>query len=109
MREDVFSLQEGQLVIQWPDELSADSLQEVFEYLEIWKRIRLRDSPAGLAEFNASPVEHDPAPKNPSPVGLVEQLCGPICSASGIPVANCDCAEECVPASDLGLGNRGVL
>jgi hypothetical protein len=38
MRQDVFSLSEGTVTIQWPTPLSADSIQDVKEWLEIVQR-----------------------------------------------------------------------
>jgi hypothetical protein len=38
MRQDVFSLTEGTITIQWPTPLSADSIQDVKEWLKIVER-----------------------------------------------------------------------
>jgi hypothetical protein len=38
MKEDVFSLSEGRVVIQWPTPLSADSIQDVKDWLKIVER-----------------------------------------------------------------------
>jgi hypothetical protein len=38
MKEDVFSVNEGKLVLQWPTPLSADSIQDVKDWLEIMQR-----------------------------------------------------------------------
>ena len=37
-REDVFSLQEGNVSIQWPSSLSRESYQDLADWLEILKR-----------------------------------------------------------------------
>jgi hypothetical protein len=38
MKEDVFSLSEGRVVIQWPTPLSADSIQDLKDWLKIVER-----------------------------------------------------------------------
>jgi 5-bromo-4-chloroindolyl phosphate hydrolysis protein len=38
MKEDVFSLQEGDVTFQWPESLSKDSYQD----LEDWTKLMLR-------------------------------------------------------------------
>jgi len=38
MKEDVFSLQEGDVTLQWPEALSAESYQD----LEDWTKLLLR-------------------------------------------------------------------
>jgi hypothetical protein len=38
MRQDVFSIEEGVVTIQWPNALSKDSLQDIQDWLEIIKR-----------------------------------------------------------------------
>ena len=39
MREDCFTLPEGVLVIQSPAPMGAESCREVFEFLDLWKRV----------------------------------------------------------------------
>jgi len=38
MRQDVFSLTEGEAVIRWPTPLSADSIADLDEWLDLVKR-----------------------------------------------------------------------
>ena len=38
MRQDVFSVTEGDVVLSWPASLSADSIQEVKDWLKIAER-----------------------------------------------------------------------
>jgi len=38
MRQDVFSLAEGEAVIHWPTPLSPDSIADLEEWLELVKR-----------------------------------------------------------------------
>lgn len=38
MRQDVFSVEEGAVTIQWPVALSNDSLKDIEDWLEIVKR-----------------------------------------------------------------------
>lgn len=38
MREDVFSVPEGRVTLQWPAELSAESIQDIKDWLEIAQR-----------------------------------------------------------------------
>jgi hypothetical protein len=38
MHEDVYSIPEGRIVVQWPATLSAESLQEVKDYLKLLER-----------------------------------------------------------------------
>jgi len=42
MTEDRFNLPEGEFVIQCPSDLSPISVDEIFAFLEVWKRIRFR-------------------------------------------------------------------
>jgi hypothetical protein len=37
-RRDVFSLQEGEVSVQWPSTLSPESLQDIEDWLDILKR-----------------------------------------------------------------------
>jgi hypothetical protein len=55
MRQDVFSLAEGEAVIHWPDPLSADSINDLEEWLELVKRKIKRsaaESPQNPAEMS---------------------------------------------------------
>lgn len=45
MRQDVFSLAEGEAVIHWPSPLSPDSIQDLEEWLELVKRKIRRSGP----------------------------------------------------------------
>lgn len=38
MREDVFCVAEGKVTFQWPMPMSADSIQDVQDWLELVKR-----------------------------------------------------------------------
>ncbi len=38
IREDIFSLDEGNFLIQWPDPLSAESFEDLKGYIEICLR-----------------------------------------------------------------------
>src|ERR1700691_5263247 len=38
MQEDVYSLPEGRIVVQWPSALSAGSIKEVKDYLKLLER-----------------------------------------------------------------------
>jgi hypothetical protein len=38
MREDVFSLSEGEVVLRWPTPLSAESIQDLKDWLKIVER-----------------------------------------------------------------------
>jgi hypothetical protein len=38
MRQDVFSLTEGEVVLNWPTPLSADSIEEFTDWLELVKK-----------------------------------------------------------------------
>jgi hypothetical protein len=38
MQEDIFSLSEGRVVIQWPSPLSAESIQDLKDWLKIVER-----------------------------------------------------------------------
>lgn len=46
MREDVFSLAEGKVTIQWPTPLSADSIQDLKDWLKILERKIARSATA---------------------------------------------------------------
>ncbi|MGA2849373.1 MAG: hypothetical protein ABSE46_10280 [Terracidiphilus sp.] len=47
MREDVFSLAEGNVTFQWPAPLSPDSIQDLKDWLKILERKISRPAPAG--------------------------------------------------------------
>ena len=44
MQEDVYSLPEGRIVVQWPTALSAESVQEVKDYLKLLERKIMRST-----------------------------------------------------------------
>jgi hypothetical protein len=44
MQEDVYSLPEGRIVVQWPTALSAESIQEVKDYLKLLERKIMRST-----------------------------------------------------------------
>jgi hypothetical protein len=44
MHEDVYSLPEGRVVVQWPGTLSAESIQEVKDYLKLLERKIMRST-----------------------------------------------------------------
>jgi hypothetical protein len=44
MQEDVYSLPEGRIVVQWPTVLSAESVQEVKDYLKLLERKIIRST-----------------------------------------------------------------
>jgi hypothetical protein len=44
MNEDVYSLPEGRIVVQWPTPLSAESVQEIKEYLKLLERKIMRST-----------------------------------------------------------------
>jgi hypothetical protein len=44
MQEDVYSLPEGRIVMQWPSALSAESVQEVKDYLNLLERKIVRST-----------------------------------------------------------------
>jgi hypothetical protein len=75
VRQDVFSLAEGPVTIQWPASISADSFQDVGDWLDIVKRKigrsvqtkpgRVGFGPDDLADGDyASPVVQAPNPPN---------------------------------------------
>jgi len=41
-REDVFTVNEGTLIISCPDPLCMDSFSDIEEFLDLWLRIRRR-------------------------------------------------------------------
>lgn len=45
MREDVFSLAEGNVTFQWPSPLSADSVADLKDWLKILERKVSRSTP----------------------------------------------------------------
>lgn len=49
VRQDTFTLDEGQAVLQWPDRLSADS----FEYFESWIHLQLKKIKGSIAAPDA--------------------------------------------------------
>ena len=49
MQEDIYSLPEGRVVIQWPSELTPESIQDVKDWLKLVKR-KISRSPAPKGE-----------------------------------------------------------
>ena len=54
MKEDIYSVSEGRLVIQWPSPLSKESAQEIIEFLNLVHRKIVRDSMQ--SESDADPL-----------------------------------------------------
>jgi hypothetical protein len=50
MRQDIFSLAEGTVLIQWPTPLSADSIQDLKDWLKIVERKITRSEAASVDE-----------------------------------------------------------
>lgn len=57
MQEDVYSLPEGRVIVQWPASLSAESVQEVKDYLKLLERKIVRSMTDSKERVNAQAQE----------------------------------------------------
>ncbi len=60
MKEDVFSLQEGDVTLQWPASISADSYQD----LEDWTKLMLRKIKRSVEVERDPPDDEDRDPRD---------------------------------------------
>lgn len=93
-KEDVFSLDEGSVVLQWPERLSKISAQDLEDWLAlIGRKIkRAADAPPpGDADEPATPAEIDrPSPKCvESPLTLTRLSLNGVCDAARTALRRC--------------------
>ena len=60
MKEDIFTLDEGDVVFQWPERLS----QESYEDLEAWAKLILRKIQRGVGKDADEPTSEGDEPTN---------------------------------------------
>jgi hypothetical protein len=72
MREDIFSLTEGQVKIQWPTPLSKESIQDLKDWLNIVER-KIARSVAAPETSDESQLEVHLHSKTPLPIIRIER------------------------------------
>lgn len=58
MRQEIFALAEGDVTIQWPEQLSTDSYQDFTDWLDLLKR-KIKRSVQASAQTNEPPKGDD--------------------------------------------------